>query len=509
MFLLIFAIDRTRKQSGFVSFLLFFLFSLGKHGIGTSWVYESFVMLGEIPNYMMVVLIVLYLIANSLLFSVVMIVANLVVKRITARGRVNLSSVSVLVGWICYEISTLLVSFDLAFPWLLLGYSLIETWLAGFAPVGGVLLVSLMALLIVVGIYEVGRTRAASVLLIGAPWIVGAYLSNVEWTRPYDEVKVAMVQSNVTQTDKLLESRAPPEDRPRDTSLVRHTRITADIEEDVDWIIWPESAIPFPITASGPNVEYLQSIADHVEATLIVGTFFGMDFRDGRREVYNAALAFEEDSEKFQYYLKIKLVPFGEYVPFRFLFEWIGETLDIPLSIVASGSDQQEPFELNDVNLSVSICYEIAFPTVVVQRAHDSAIIATISEDGWFGRTIAPHQHMQIARMRALETGKYLLRTTSSGITGIVNPKGRLVKTVPTYEAHVLIETVPLIKDNTPYSNLMNSYVVELLFEHIFAAIFGSFAILGILTQLLLSGRKANEAKEEALDEDEWEDVRE
>lgn len=508
MFLLILAIDRTRKQRVFVSFILFFLFSLGKHGIGTSWVYESFVMLGEIPNYMMVVLIILYLIANSLLFSVVMIVANLVVRRTAARGRINLSSVAVLVGWICFEISTLLVSFDLAFPWLLLGYSLIDTWLAGFAPVGGVLLVSLTALLIVVGIYEVARTRAASVLLIGAPWIVGAYLSTVEWTRPYDEVKVAMVQSNVTQADKLLESRGPPEDRPRNTSLVRHTRITADITEDVDWIFWPESAIPFPITANGPNVEYLQSVADHMEATLIVGSFFGMENRRGQREVYNAALVFEEDSEKFQYYLKIKLVPFGEYVPFRFLFEWVGETLEIPLSIVESGSERQEPFKLNDVNLGMSVCYEIAFPSVVVQRAHDSAIIATISEDGWFGQTIAPHQHMQIARMRALETGKYLLRTTSSGITGIVNPKGRLVETVPTYEPHVLIETVPLIEGNTPYSNFMNSYVVESIFENVFATIFGSLAILGLLTQLLFSGHKANETVDEVLEEGDRENVR-
>ena len=443
---------------------------------------------------MMVLLLVLFLLANALLFAVPMMVVNVVTTRVAWLREANVTSLAVAVGWFIFEFSTVLVPFDLAFPWLLLGYSLIDTWLAGFAPVGGVQLVSLIALVVIIGVYEIGRTRAVSVILIGAPWICGGFLANINWTVPYDEVKVAMVQSNVTQSEKLLEALNPPEDRPQETSLIRHTRITADIQDEVDWIIWPESAIPVP--SGDRTIDYLRQIVDHMEATLIVGTVLVEEYRHGDKKVYNSALALEQDSDVEQRYYKAKLVPFGEYIPFRLLFDWIGDALEIPFSILVPGRTGQEPFKLQEGVLGISICYEIAFPSLVVQQAYDAAILATISEDGWFGQSIGPHQHMQVARMRALETGKYLLRTTSSGITAIVDPKGKVINTVPQFAAHILIDNVPLVKGNTPYTKVSHS-LAGTFFDHIFGVLFGSVAFFGILFQLLVAGRRETAKEEE------------
>ena len=125
--------------------------------------------------------------------------------------------------------------------------------------------------------------------------------------------------------------------------------------------------------------------------------------------------------------IKQKLVPFGEHIPFEPVLRPLMKWLNLPTSGLRPGRGQPESMNLDEVNVGVMICYEIAFPGYVAQRSRDADFLVTISEDGWFGNSIGPAQHMQIARMRAIETARYVARATTTGISGIVDPKGKLV----------------------------------------------------------------------------------
>lgn len=429
----------------------------------------------------MVLLLVLFLSVNALFFTVVVSVISYLLNRTRAIHPTRLT-LSIALGLLIAELSTMFVGFDLSFPWLLIGYSMVDTWMAGFASIGGVNLISLMVLIVAVGLYEVVRLKAFSIFLIAAPWLIGAYLLSIDWTQPTDEVRVGLLQSNISAADKLAEADNHEAMLPTEISLYRHAEMTMQIR-DVDWIFWPETAIPSPSTDR--TINYLRTISELVDAPLIVGMIY-LQERQQENVVHSAAVVVRPDDPKIDKYFKQKLVPFGEYVPFHFLFKRIGEALKIPLPIIAHSRVEQPKIELEGKQLGIVICYEIAFPTLVAQAAYGSNIFATISEDGWFGKSIGPHQHMQIARMRAIETGKYFVRTTSSGITGIIDPKGKIISSVPAFEQQVLIQSVPAVKGDTPYVRLMNSVVMQ-FFDEILISLVGSLAFIAYILQFVFA----------------------
>jgi apolipoprotein N-acyltransferase len=161
-------------------------------------------------------------------------------------------------------------------------------------------------------------------------------------------------------------------------------------------------------------------------------------------------------------YYKRHLVPFGEFMPMRWLLEPLVDLLQIPMSDFAAGSDDKPLLTLAGYAAGVSICYEDAFGEEAIQALPEAAFLVNASNDAWFGDSLAPPQHLQIARMRALETGRFLLRSTNTGISAIIGPEGELLDFSPAFEEHVLKGQIQPMSGMTPYARVGNWAVVLL-----------------------------------------------
>ena len=169
----------------------------------------------------------------------------------------------------------------------------------------------------------------------------------------------------------------------------------------------------------------------------------------GTSNYYNAVMMIAD--EKIDWYHKQHLVPFGEYLPLKFILGVFLDFLQIPMSDFSAGEVQAPLLEANDISLGISICYEDTFGEEVIKALPEATLLVNVSNDAWFGDSLAPHQHLQMARMRALESGRYMLRATNTGISAIIDEKGKIVKQSPQFKATALSAQVSLFKGSTPY----------------------------------------------------------
>ncbi|SDJ86233.1 apolipoprotein N-acyltransferase [Microbulbifer yueqingensis] len=340
------------------------------------------------------------------------------------------------------------------FPWLYAGYAHTGSWLAGWAPVLGVYGIGLILAFAgaVLALLTVGRAlplarRGRIALLVSAllPWPAGALLAQLEWTEARSEpLAVGLVQANIPQEKKWL-----PEFRAETINRYQEGR-RALSESGADVIIWPEAALPL-LYGQAPNLmSALQRNAEETGIDLITGILYDRN-DNGLRVVHNSAAVFGTSPHVYH---KRHLVPFGEYVP---LEEWIRGTIeffDLPTSFIRSGPDEQQPLNAGGVTWAPLICYEIVYPTLVAQSARTAGVLLTISNDAWFGDSIGPLQHMQMAQMRSLETGRYLVRGTNTGVTAIVNPQGEITDRLPQFQRANMIGQVTAMAGTTPFMAL-------------------------------------------------------
>ena len=330
------------------------------------------------------------------------------------------------------------------FPWLLVGYSQIEGPLTGYAPVAGGLGTSLAATLLA-GLLQLGlrvpTSRMLAVLAALAIIAGGASLARLEWTQPDGaRARVALVQGAVPQAIKWQSGY-------RTQSIALYETLSTP-HWGTDLIIWPETALP----AFAEDIpEILTRLVD-TSTRAGSALFVGMPRGDRERGAYfNSVLLLDGSSQRYD---KHHLVPFGEYLP---LDAWLRPMLDflsIPMSDFAPGATQQDALQSGRFRAGVSICYEDAYASEVRKSLPDANVLINVSDDAWFGDSIAPHQHLEIARMRALETGRWLLRATNTGISAIIDARGQLVARSPQFEAFVLSGEFEPRRGMTPYARL-------------------------------------------------------
>jgi apolipoprotein N-acyltransferase len=262
----------------------------------------------------------------------------------------------------------------------------------------------------------------------------------VDWTEPGGLRRAALVQGNVDQATKWL-----PENR---LPIAAHYRQLSAPHWGVDLIVWPEAALTL---FEHQAAELLAALDEQGRASgtgLVLG-IPALEVRPGDEIVFqNAALALGAAKGR---YVKRRLVPFGEYVPLETLLRGLITFFDLPMSHAEPGAWQQPPFRLGEGSASMAICYEIVYPEL--SRA-DVNLLLTISNDTWFGHSIGPRQHLAIARMRALENGRWLLRATNNGVTAIVDPRGQVTARLPQFEAGVLTGGFRLMSGRTPFNRL-------------------------------------------------------
>ena len=177
--------------------------------------------------------------------------------------------------------------------------------------------------------------------------------------------------------------------------------------------------------------------------------------------VYNGTLATGTGSGR---YTKRRLVPFGDYVPFEDLLRGLIRFFDLPMSGFRPGARHQGPLDVGVGRAAMGICYEIAYAELMRLSAVEADVLITVSNDTWFGDSIGPPQHMQIARARALENGRWLLRGTNNGITAIVDHRGRVKASLPQFEPGVLAGEFRIMRGHTPYSRYGDGWLVGLCF---------------------------------------------
>ncbi|HEX4870013.1 MAG TPA: apolipoprotein N-acyltransferase [Moraxellaceae bacterium] len=330
------------------------------------------------------------------------------------------------------------------FPWLFTGYAFIDTPLAGYAPVTGVFGISLIAVFTALALVRTASDRRAwpALAVAAALWAAGFALQQVQWTRPTGEtLSVSIVQGNIPQESKWqLEWRDKTVDIFRQLSKAEWGR---------DLVIWPEAAVPMFYHEAVKDMEEMEDNALAGHSAFVTGIPW-LEVDDVSRQfwIYNAIYASGEGSGV---YFKQRLVPFGEYIP---LEAWLRGTLpffDMPMTSFTEGPPEQAPLTVQKMALGPMICYEVAYPDLVRHIAARSDVLATISNDGWFGSTMGPHQHFQMVRMRALENGREVIRATNNGISAIIDARGRVREQAPQFERLVLRADVHGYRGHTPF----------------------------------------------------------
>lgn len=338
------------------------------------------------------------------------------------------------------------------FPWLSVGYSQSDSMLAGYAPVFGVfgmsLLVAVCAGILAALVFTGWRVRIVLAVGFVAIWVTGAGLRQADWTAPAGTpIQVALVQGNIPQQLKWQpEVLAQTEARYRKL-IATHWQ--------ADLIVWPEAAIP--ALYHQVAVDYLTPLDTERRqhgAALLLGI---LDYNPAQNGYYNTVLKLGTEPV---FYRKRHLVPFGEYFPVPdFIRQWL-RLMNLPYADFTSGANQQALLQANGISLGVSICYEIIFGAEIIRDLPAAELLVNVSNDAWFGESIGPHQHFQIARLRAMETGRYLLRATNTGITAIVRPDGTVANRLPQFEAGVLVGQAVPYGGATPYVRWGNWPVV-------------------------------------------------
>lgn len=446
---------RSAREALLVGYVL----GLGRYGVGVSWVYVSIHEHGQAAVPLAVTLVAL--------FVAFMAVFPALAAAVFGALRVRSASVAVLAFCACQlGLEWLLTWFLTGFPWLYAGYTQLHWPLAGWAPVLGVLGVSLFTVLsgaVLWALWQTrGRSRAMQALVAVTilAWLAGAGLARVEWSAPKGAaLEVALVQGVVPQALKWRrEMREPIQQRYLDLSAPHW---------DADLIVWPEAALTVYASDSEALLARLGDRARRSGSTLVLG-LPDYDFApDAPREVrlYNTAIALGEGEG---HYLKQRLVPFGEYVPLEGLLRGLIRFFDLPMSRSRPGPADQAPLRVAirgpeaGIGMSMAICYEIAYGDLVRELSADAGLLATLSNDTWFGDSIGPSQHLQMAQMRALELSRPLLRATNDGITAYVDHRGRLGGRLPRFEPDVLRGTVQPRTGATPYARLGSGPVLLL-----------------------------------------------
>ena len=442
-----------------------FAFGLGLMATGASWAYVSLHDYGGMPMPLAAL--------STLIFNAVYAACPALASAIFYRLRVP-TDLKLLVVF-----PALLALSDWSkgwlftgFPWLVLGYSQAPSSpLAGYSALLGVYGVSLVtaftaACLALIYLRLFGRQTDTYSGHIGKPMppsfkqlvranclpgllaiaivLFGIALGSIGWTEPYGEepVSVTLVQGNIPQELKWRPEKA------RDT-LIRYLELTRSAKSKL--ILLPETAIPMFNVNVPPG--YLEALGEHarsVDGDLLTGI---PEFA-GTGVYYNSVISLGTSPP--QTYRKVHLVPFGDFFPMRWAFGWFMELVDIPMSDFSRGDTDQRPIAAAGQRIAINICYEDVFGEEIIRQLPEATILANFTNDAWWGRSLASRQHLQISQMRSLETGRSMLRATNTGVTAVIDHRGRVQAVAPEFETTTIEAEVWGYSGATPYTHWGN-----------------------------------------------------
>ena len=325
------------------------------------------------------------------------------------------------------------------FPWLLNGYPMIQTPLAGYAPLIGIY--GLSFLVVLLSALPLARIRPiASIIAVLIIFAGGAWLTTVQWSHSQGQaLKVAMVQGNVDQAVKWNKAQL-------EKTKAHYVSLSKPLWSKYDIIVWPENAIPSFYHNLEQSFYYqLRRQAKQTGSELVAGLPV---YNAQTQHYYNAVTNL---GGKQGFYYKTHLVPFGEYVPLASVLRGLMHFFNMPMSGFSAGSQQQPLLTIKGYPVVTTLCYEDVFSPAVIKDIPQAYFMINLSNNGWYGDSFAPPQHLEMARMRALETSRDLIRSTTSGITALVDNRGQVKASGTQFKAVVVSGKIQPRQGITPY----------------------------------------------------------
>lgn len=423
-------------------------FGAGLFGVGISWLYISLHDFGEMPM-LLAALATAAVCGFVALFPAA--VAWLGARHFPAQKLMALPLLWALLEWVRSWIFT-------GFPWLTVGYSQVPySPLAGLAPVVGVYGVSLAtaacAALIAAAFCKKISTKKMGLWLL-VFWLSGSALKHVEWSAPQGKpLSFSLLQGNISQSLKWQKDELPHTLQTYlDMVLASHTQL----------IVIPEMALP-QLAENLPE-NYLNTLAQHAAAqsgNVLVGIPQSTR-KDGETVYFNAVISMGEAPN--QSYQKSHLVPFGEFIPFKSLIGWIyNDILHIPLADLERGTTSPQPMNLSGQKVALNICYEDVFGEEIIRQLPAATLLVNVSNDAWYGESLAAEQHLQMSQTRALETARAVLRSTNTGVTAVIGRDGRVLAALPQFTQAALEGQVQGYQGATPYVRWGNWVLISLI----------------------------------------------
>ncbi|MEO8064202.1 MAG: apolipoprotein N-acyltransferase [Pseudomonadota bacterium] len=434
--------------------VLGFWFNAGTFALGTYWMYISIHIAGHAP-----IPLALLLMAGlvSIMGAYHALLGWLVAKYLPERGAwrwlVGIPAIWLLIEWLRSWFLT-------GFGWLALGYSQTDTWLASLSPVIGQYGLGLLVLLGAGALMTLldgnKRERIAAASIVVVIFGSGLALRDVEWTQPYSRpLSVAVVQGAIPQDEKWIGANLQ-------SILDRYEQLTRQAH-GAQIIVWPESAIP---DLANNHIEYYRDVYAEASArgsSLIMGTLRAEEnAKTGEEEFYNSVLVMDKSTPGVAWHNKHHLVPFVEFFPVPgFVRSWL-RLMTLPYSDFNHGAAEQQPLEAAGQRISANVCYEDGYGSTQLHELRTATLLVNVTNDGWFHKSTARYQHLQISRMRSMEAGRPTIRAANDGVSAVIGHRGEIITSAPEYEANVMrAELQPRI-GLTPYARTGNWAVISL-----------------------------------------------
>lgn len=449
--------------SGRQAFLRGWLFGLGLLGFGVAWIRVSLNEFGNLDAWLADLLMAIFVAAMAFYYGLAGWLFNRLNRGPAWIGALLLlPAIYVLFEWLRGWLFT-------GFPWLNLGYTQIQSPLVGYAPIAGVYGVSLLTAIsggLLWGLIRWTKEAwMASAIGLVALWTMGLLLSHVDWTHPDGPpIKASVLQANIPQAVKWN-----PEAR---VTIARaYLELTRD-HLDSQIILWPETALPeFLHQVREPLIKPLAERARAEGTEIVIGIPV---FESDTGRYFNGLLSIGSQEDL---YTKRHLVPFGEFMPFKATLGRLAELFAVPMSDFSSGAATRPLLKIGSYVAGASICYEDAFPSEVVQALPDAQFLINVSNDAWFGDSLAPRQHLEIARMRAIENGRDLLRATNTGISAIVDSRGRMLASVPSFVRDGATAEIQPRAGSTPFVHVHNWLALGLVLVMLMAGVLAGWIL--------------------------------
>ena len=419
-----------------------FLYAILIHTLGVSWVSESLITYGLMGMTGSILVTVFFIIIISSPYILI----GLFHKPIKANGFYNINLLAVIFLMVEYIKSL----FFGGFPWLLIGNSQNGTIFNLIYPIFGTYMVSYTVVLVSSLFYKSIHIQQKQSILLSIIFIsayLSIYFQSDKEVNYSDYISFTIYQPNI-YPDKTY-------DADEYQNIVSQYIRFLDEKNSTDLTILPETITPYVLNNNNKLLEKIMTMSNKNNA--IIAGFFT---KSKKNEYFNSMVFF---SDKVDHYHKKKLVPFGEYTPWYDTFVKLSDSLDIPLSNLSHGPDTQQDIFFNNTKLLPLICFESTFSNLVNSNIKNEIII-NISNDGWFGNSLAPYQHLQITQVRALEFNRYILRAANTGLSAVINNHGEIIKYIPFNKQGAISGIVPINLDTSFYSRYGDICVLMLLF---------------------------------------------